>query len=322
MMNIYNKKVLVPNQTLIGNWYEEQCLREKTKEGRTIPAKHIPKKAMDFDTVICVDPCQKDNTFDRTIGEKKYKEFSTTNATYGDFSQPENKYKILGMAERMYNDFFNCYVAKEKKAISKIDAEKINLEEQKNNGVNQLEFVSQLLVAKIVNVCSTKGWLGLRQFKNYLLSLSKKHNEYIHKDDVKYFFVNFGICLEEKELDYICTTFQNSRNEIDYISLINACIIVDEKRTSIINNFVKELKGCNGIINKELLVKMFNPQIHPSVNRYEITDYEISKEYRDNLPNNKYYSDTDCIRLFSEISMCVKDENDFVQSMKACGYQE
>ena len=63
---------------------------------------------------------------------------------------------------------------------------------------------------------------------------------------------------------------------------------------------------------------MFNPQIHPSVNRYEITDYEISKEYRDNLPNNKYYSDTDCIQLFSEISMCIKDENDFVQSMKAC----
>lgn len=114
MTNIYNKRILVPNQTLIGNWYEEQCLREKTKEGRTIPAKHIPKKAMDFNTVISVDPSQRDNTSDRTIGDKKYKEFSTTNATYGNFSQPENQYKVLRMEERMYNDFFNCYLGKDK----------------------------------------------------------------------------------------------------------------------------------------------------------------------------------------------------------------
>lgn len=75
MTNIYNTKIFIPNQTLIGNWYEEQCLREKAKEGRTIPAKHIPKKVMSLALT------QRDNTSERTIGEKKYKEFSTTNAT-------------------------------------------------------------------------------------------------------------------------------------------------------------------------------------------------------------------------------------------------
>lgn len=34
MTNIYNKKVLVKNGTLIGNWYEEQILREVSNEGR------------------------------------------------------------------------------------------------------------------------------------------------------------------------------------------------------------------------------------------------------------------------------------------------
>jgi len=51
-MNIYNKVYHVPNGTLIGNWYEEQCLRNKTNEGRSIMEKHIPKRAMNFDYEI------------------------------------------------------------------------------------------------------------------------------------------------------------------------------------------------------------------------------------------------------------------------------
>ncbi len=36
MTNIFNKTVLVNNGTLVGNWYEEQVLREKTGEGRYV----------------------------------------------------------------------------------------------------------------------------------------------------------------------------------------------------------------------------------------------------------------------------------------------
>ena len=34
MTNIFNKKVLVKNGTLIGNWFEEQVLNEVSGEGR------------------------------------------------------------------------------------------------------------------------------------------------------------------------------------------------------------------------------------------------------------------------------------------------
>ena len=33
-MNIYNKTINAPNNTLIGNWYEEEVLRKITGEGR------------------------------------------------------------------------------------------------------------------------------------------------------------------------------------------------------------------------------------------------------------------------------------------------
>ena len=33
-MNIYNKKVLAQNGTLIENWYEERVIRDHTGEGR------------------------------------------------------------------------------------------------------------------------------------------------------------------------------------------------------------------------------------------------------------------------------------------------
>jgi hypothetical protein len=34
MTNIFNKTVLAKNGTLIGNWFEEDVMREKTGEGR------------------------------------------------------------------------------------------------------------------------------------------------------------------------------------------------------------------------------------------------------------------------------------------------
>ena len=90
-MNIYNKIYHNPNGTLIGNWYEEQRLRDKTKEGRTIVAQHIPKKSFDLSKNIQFDPSKSNNTFDRVIGDKSYSEFTTTNKIYGAYFQPGNK---------------------------------------------------------------------------------------------------------------------------------------------------------------------------------------------------------------------------------------
>jgi len=36
MTNIYNKHIQVNNGTLLGNWYEEEILRNATGEGRYV----------------------------------------------------------------------------------------------------------------------------------------------------------------------------------------------------------------------------------------------------------------------------------------------
>ena len=109
--NIYNKIYHVPKGTLIDNWYEEQCLRDKTNEGRSIISQHIPKKFMSWDTKF--DPTIKLNdTSKRVIGDRPYKEYQTTYQDYGDFKKYQNFEKKISMADKMYNNFFDCYTIK------------------------------------------------------------------------------------------------------------------------------------------------------------------------------------------------------------------
>ena len=109
--NIYNKVFHVPKGTLIGNWYEEECLRNKTNEGRSVVPEHIPKKFNSWETQF--DPKTKINdTAMRTIGDRPYKEFSTTYSDYGDFEKYQNFEKKLPMKDKIYNNFFAVYSAK------------------------------------------------------------------------------------------------------------------------------------------------------------------------------------------------------------------
>ena len=111
MHNIYNKIILTKDGTLIDNWYEEQCLRDKTNEGRSIIAQHIPKKFNSWDTKF--DPNTKINdTSKRVIGDRPYKEYQTTYQDYGDFARYQNFEKKIPMADKMYNNFFDCYTTK------------------------------------------------------------------------------------------------------------------------------------------------------------------------------------------------------------------
>ena len=117
--NIYNKVYHVPKGTLIDNWYEEQCLRDKTNEGRTVLAQHIPKKFNSWDTKF--NPETKINdTAMRTIGDRPYKEFSTTYSDYGDFDKYQNFEKKLPMKDKIYNNFFAVYTTKNDDLIKNI----------------------------------------------------------------------------------------------------------------------------------------------------------------------------------------------------------
>lgn len=59
------------NTTLIGNWYEEQCVRDATGEGRTVPQRHIKRSGLlaDF-TKMPSTKRVSDNTFDRVYGKR------------------------------------------------------------------------------------------------------------------------------------------------------------------------------------------------------------------------------------------------------------
>ena len=51
MTNIYNKTMYFPNGTLINNWFEEDELRRKTGETRSVTTTHtegpFPKRTFD-----------------------------------------------------------------------------------------------------------------------------------------------------------------------------------------------------------------------------------------------------------------------------------
>ena len=169
-MSIYNKVYHVPNGTLIGNWYEEQCLRNKTNEGRSIMEKHIPKRAMNFDYEIKFDPNSRNDTFKRTIGDRPYHSYSTTYQTYGDFSNPENKYTIPTIQEKIYNDFFKCYVGKQEEVSDNFNDNK-NKNNQNDDYYNFLESenkkkntepIEEEFHRVLIEFCTNRGWLGVR----------------------------------------------------------------------------------------------------------------------------------------------------------------
>jgi len=107
MTNIFNKKVLVRNGTLISNWYEEQVLREATGEGRTIPKSHLPKKYLDFDTDTNNKRIQ-DDTKTRILGTKLEAENTAISRDYGNF--PKKNFEKLAIKDKIFLDFFKSYL--------------------------------------------------------------------------------------------------------------------------------------------------------------------------------------------------------------------
>ena len=112
MSNIYNKFIIHPNGTLINNWFEEEELRRRTGEGRSIPGKNFPKKTMDFDNPI-TDPNPRNNTFKRLIADEHSGLYDTTYTTYGNFAHPESKYKYTGKKEEQFEKFAEDKIAQQ-----------------------------------------------------------------------------------------------------------------------------------------------------------------------------------------------------------------
>lgn len=114
MTNIYNKVILHPNGTLISNWFEEEELRRRTGEGRTIPGKNFPKRWMDFENPI-KNTNPRDDTFKRIIDNEHTGFYKTTYQTYGKFKYPEKKYMYKGKKELEFDDFINGEIERQQK---------------------------------------------------------------------------------------------------------------------------------------------------------------------------------------------------------------
>ena len=83
MHNIYNKKIITQDGTLIDNWLEEGVLRKLTGEGRSIKGTSFKKITFDPEVVHTNDNPH-DDTYKRVIGEKEpSKDYSLTSYDYG-----------------------------------------------------------------------------------------------------------------------------------------------------------------------------------------------------------------------------------------------
>ena len=83
MSNIYNKKIITRDGTLIDNWFEEGELRIKTGEGRSIQGTNFGKITFDPE-VLHTDTNPRNDTFKRVIGKKEpQKGYKTTYMEYG-----------------------------------------------------------------------------------------------------------------------------------------------------------------------------------------------------------------------------------------------
>ena len=366
MTNIYNKKVISNNGTLIDNWYEEESLKNITGETRTIPGKHIKKQTIDNEFKYSKDALNRDNTKIRTMGVDTNKCFSNTNSTYGNFNDESSKFNMIGIKEKIFKDFFTSYLTNEKnrsknnyslnnnirldyttvkdnfkqkeitgkvgsrhmltqdnilidqanidrlfmaqhdmnKYERKISDEKAkeyfnefvpyyrdkeitywsqnmdksNVYKSNSKGINafgktsgftqslsntksanqyqgnidtsinknesksihilnededfinkmieknrqRIESLKDNILEKYFKVFKSKGWLSIRKYKQFLFNLSKRRSTIINKIDFKYYTVNFGIYLNDKEIDFIFNIYDfNKNSQIDYELMIN-----------------------------------------------------------------------------------------------------
>ena len=69
----------------------------------------------------------------------------------------------------------------------------------------------------------SKGWLGLRKLRIFLKNLTKKRDDVIDKNNIKFFFINFGISLSDLEVAYIFNKYDKTkRNSINFNEFLDS----------------------------------------------------------------------------------------------------
>ena len=355
MTNIYNKYYLRPNGTLIGNWYEEQCLRDELNQlqkentynninNNNININNSYKTFLDKNKNINNNNNSlTKNTFIRTFGERLEKvDYTTTNDSYGNFPTNQRYYMTPQTKSFTYSNIMTPNQSYLKSyPINTINKSYINNIKINNNNKNEVVLdknfytsknyseinsfeksnisVKDSYGGKIIEVCIKKGWLGLRNLKRFLSSFSINKSNFIDINNIQFYFINYGINLLKEDLYFIFDNFSDKKTIVDYISLLNSCIFVDDERFKSIENFIKKLHNYNynQIFSKKFLLGKVNAKIHPEVVFHKKTEAEILNEYFNAFyefgEGDKLISDEQMIQLMCEISVCVPDEQCFNQ---------
>lgn len=111
-----------------------------------------------------------------------------------------------------------------------------------------------------------RGWVGVRKLRIFLKNLTKGKNNGIEKVNFKYFFANYGIVFDDKEIDYIFNTFENQKkDEINFNEFLDNFTLIPESRLRLVLEFFNKLKNNKNLIEYKNLEKILNSEIHPEV---------------------------------------------------------
>ena len=172
--------------------------------------------------------------------------------------------------------------------------------------------IRQFIVDKILKGCSKKGWIGLRNLKTYLRSISPHDCDIIDKNSFKFY-------LDQQGID------KNKNDHINFIEFLNSIRYVTEFRMQQIDEFLDQVKDKDKkCVFFSKLNRIADMRFHPEVMRYQKNANQIRMEYAkywDRLRVDDVISEEHFKQFFYDVSSVVENDKDFTQILKALGYK-
>ena len=182
------------------------------------------------------------------------------------------------------------------------------------------------IVEKIIHGCKKKGWIGLRNLKCYLQSISPHGCDIIDKNSFKLHLAKFGILLEFDEVSEIYDVYDfNKTDHINFIQFLNSIRNVTDFRGRQIEEFLYQVKerDKNFVLFSKLL-KIADMRFHPEALKYTKKVTDLWKEYQNNWGPFKIddvISEANFKEFLYDVSSCVDTDKDFTQILKTLGYK-
>ena len=284
----------------VSNYIDKYVPYYKDKE-ITFWSTNLGKSNMYHTPTLGINPFAKSNSFSQPIQKTK----GTT--------QYEGNVKNLSSSKNIYlnahdYDYYETY---------KEEVEK----------KTHIPDLTPQIQARLLDNCSKKGWIGLRDLKIYLRSVAKNANCMIDRPNFKFYVNKYGIDFTDEELDFIFNKFDSNRNNhVNYLEVLNHLRFCSDNRKILIEKFKEQVKKPNSrFISFDYLIKLSDMNYHPEALKFIKSDVDVKHEYDiawDNLKEDDFVTTDNLIEFFIDISSCIKDDDDFLQCLVACGFKK